>query len=518
MKHSRLRSLGLGIRSHLASSSLTVLLALAACSSSACTSTDASTGGGGQGGGAGGARPGSGGSAQASGGAQGSGGVPGSGGSLAGGGTSGALSTGGRSGNDAGGDTPAGDGGSDAGAATTGRGGRAGSGGVPGTGGISSSGGAASKGGTSGGATSKGGASGTADAAAGGASAGASGAADGSAGSSGDAGAGHGTPPGDLAAAAGTPLVAAHSVTRAMYASYDGKLFQARRPSDGTSKDIGTAGAGGLVDLSTLDAFCSGTTCTVSKLYDQSGNGNDLAQATVANQPTVGFWTAADGTKYPIIVSKGYQWLRNRNQTKKIPTGSSPQTEYFVVHGDYAGRAANTNGCCYDYGNMENHIGDDGPGTMTALYFGDATDWTRGAGNGPWVMLDMENGVFAGGGSIAILNAGSSSVNASDPSLEYPSPNIVTGLAKTDGKSSFALKYGNASSGALSVAWSGSLPTNKNPTSYIPLQQQGGLSLGEGGDGSAMGTGAFSEGAIIAAQTSDATDDAIQASLTTLYR
>jgi hypothetical protein len=33
-----------------------------------------------------------------------------------------------------------------------------------------------------------------------------------------------------------------------------------------------------------------------------------------------------------------------------------------------------------------------------------------------------------------------------------------------------------------------------------------------------MGTGAFSEGAIIAAQTSDATDDAIQANLTTLYK
>ena len=58
---------------------------------------------------------------------------------------------------------------------------------------------------------------------------------------------------------------------------------------------------------------------------------------------------------------------------------------------------------------MEKLISDDGPGTMTALYFGNATDWTRGAGNGPWVMLDMENGVFAGGGAIAILNDGSSS-------------------------------------------------------------------------------------------------------------
>ena len=56
-----------------------------------------------------------------------------------------------------------------------------------------------------------------------------------------------------------------------------------------------------------------------------------------------------------------------------------------------------------------------------------------------------------------------------------------------------------------------------NPTPYIPLQQQGGLSLGEGGDGSNMGTGAFSEGVVIAAQTTDATDNAIQTNLTTVY-
>jgi hypothetical protein len=342
------------------------------------------------------------------------------------------------------------------------------------------------------------------------------------AGASGSAGAGGGTqlgtPPGDIAMSAGTPMVAAHSVTRAMYAAYDGKLFQARRPTDGKTQDINTASAGGLVDLNALNTFCANTTCTVTKLYDQSGNGNDMTQTATASQPTVGFWTAGNGAKYPIVVSKGYQWLRNRNQTSKIPTGSNPQTEYFVVHGDYAGRAAGTNGCCYDYGNMENHIGDDGPGTMTALYFGDATDWTQGAGAGPWVMLDMENGVFAGGGGITILHHLPQSENANDPSLKYAAPNIITGLAKTDGKMNFALKYGNASTGTLSTAWDGSLPTNKNPTSYIPLQQQGGISLGEGGDGSAMGTGAFSEGAIIAAETSDATDNAIQANLTTLYR
>jgi hypothetical protein len=387
--------------------------------------------------------------------------------------------------------------------------------------GTATGGGGSGAGGSSGAGTGTAGSAGKGGASGGGGTAGTAGAAGkgGGGGSAGSAGSGQtGTLPGDIAAAAGTPMVAAHSATRAMFAAYNGKLFQARRPTDGTTQDINTVAAGGLVNLTALNAFCAGTTCTVTKLYDQTANGNDMSQATVASQPTVGFWTASDSTKYPMIVSKGYQWLRNRTAVKKIPTGSNPQTEYFVVHGDNAGRAAGTNGCCYDYGNMENHIGDDGPGTMTALYFGDATDWTRGAGNGPWVMLDMENGVFAGGGAIAILNAGTASVNASDPSLKYSAPNIVTGLAKTDGTKNFVIKYGNSSSGALSTAWNGSLPTNKNPTSYIPLQQQGGISLGEGGDGSAMGTGAFSEGAIIAAQTSDATDNAIQTNLTTLYK
>ncbi|HOV78220.1 MAG TPA: arabinofuranosidase catalytic domain-containing protein, partial [Sedimentisphaerales bacterium] len=39
--------------------------------------------------------------------------------------------------------------------------------------------------------------------------------------------------PGDIYAAAGCPLVAAHSTTRALYASYNGPLYQVLRQSDG---------------------------------------------------------------------------------------------------------------------------------------------------------------------------------------------------------------------------------------------------------------------------------------------
>ena len=310
-----------------------------------------------------------------------------------------------------------------------------------------------------------------------------------------------GTPPGDIAAKAGTPLVAGHSMTRALYSAYNGKLFQVRRASDGKTQDISVTGAGGTVDMAALNTFCSGTTCSVSLLYDQSGNTNDLPQATPANQPTVAYWSLSDGTQLPMVVTVSKQWLRNRTATKKIPTGSASQTEYFVVHGSYFNSK-----CCYDYGNMETTIHDDGAGTMSALYFGSSTDWTKGAGTGPWGMTDYENGLFAG----AVKDPGGTNPNY--PSLAYPGNNLITVLTKSNGTTSWALKAGNAATGPLNTYWNGALPSG-----YSPLKQQGGLSLGEGGDGSNLGSGAFSEGVVIAAVTSDATDDLIQANLASVY-
>jgi hypothetical protein len=310
-----------------------------------------------------------------------------------------------------------------------------------------------------------------------------------------------GTPPGDIAAKAGTPLVAAHSMTRALYAAYSGKLFQVRRASDGKTQDIGVTAAGGSVDMAALNTFCSGTTCSVSLLYDQSGISNDLPQATPANQPTIAYWSTSDGAKLPMAVTVSKQWLRNRTATKKIPTGSASQTEYFVVHGNYFNSK-----CCYDYGNMETTIHDDGAGTMSALYFGSSTDWTKGAGTGPWGMTDYENGLFAG----AVKDPGGTNPNY--PSLAYPGNNLITVLTKSNGTTSWALKAGNAATGPLNTYWNGALPSG-----YSPLKQQGGLSLGEGGDGSNLGSGAFSEGVVIAAVTSDATDDLIQANLVSVY-
>ena len=53
-------------------------------------------------------------------------------------------------------------------------------------------------------------------------------------------------------------------------------------------------------------------------------------------------------------------------------------------------------GCCFDYGNSEVNDKDDGPGTMEAIYFGNA-HWrgNTGAGDtGPWVGADLEQGMY----------------------------------------------------------------------------------------------------------------------------
>src|SRR5262249_38948 len=54
--------------------------------------------------------------------------------------------------------------------------------------------------------------------------------------------------PCDIYAAGGTPCVAAHSSTRALYGSYGGPLYQVRRLSDNAVKNIGVLDRGGYAD------------------------------------------------------------------------------------------------------------------------------------------------------------------------------------------------------------------------------------------------------------------------------
>src|SRR3979411_2059801 len=80
----------------------------------------------------------------------------------------------------------------------------------------------------------------------------------------------------DIDASGGTPCVAAYSTTRALFASYNGPLYQIQRVSDSSKLNIGLKSAGGVVNSAPQVSFCSGTTCTITQLYDQTANGNNL--------------------------------------------------------------------------------------------------------------------------------------------------------------------------------------------------------------------------------------------------
>ena len=77
--------------------------------------------------------------------------------------------------------------------------------------------------------------------------------------------------PCDVYAAASDPCVAAHSSTRAMYASYNGPLYQVLRQSDGRTLDIGVvqpsgSDAGGYANAAAQDAFCANTYCWITTI------------------------------------------------------------------------------------------------------------------------------------------------------------------------------------------------------------------------------------------------------------
>ncbi len=336
--------------------------------------------------------------------------------------------------------------------------------------------------------------------------------------------------PGDVIKAGGTPVVAAHAVTRALFAAYTGPLFKALRDSDKQEKDIGIVAATGLVDMTALNAFCSGTTCKVTTLYDQSGNGNDMWRGDVAsNAPMdngeapklcdlmpIEYMQLSDGSKLPVVVETGAMWkskamcLRNRDKTKNMPVGAEPQTTYAIFHAKYL-----NNNCCFNYGNTGKRIHYTGPGTLSALNFSKIEFWSKGTGSGPWVMVDWEQGVYAG--NIAKCGSGAAPTAECTTTGENVNPSItfdvVTTLFKHDGTKHWAMKAGNAKEGDLAV--SVELPTL--PKGYSPLKQEGGLGLGEGGAGDPNGTGGFSEGAVIAGETVDAVDNAIQKSIVSVY-
>ncbi len=306
--------------------------------------------------------------------------------------------------------------------------------------------------------------------------------------------------PCDIYAAGGTPCVAAHSTTRALYASYNGPLYQVRRASDNSTRDIGLLSAGGYADAAAQDSFCSGTNCVITVIYDQSGRGNNLTQApgggAAGGPDNLANATAAPTTvgghkAYGVFVAPGTGY-RN-DHTSGIATGDNPEGMYAVFDGTHY-----NGGCCFDYGNAETSNNDTGNGHMEAIYFGNIRVWGYGTGNGPWVMADLENGLFSG------VNAG---YNANDPTVNY---RYLTAIVKGQ-PNHWSIRAGNAQSGGLSTYYSGSRP---NVSGYNPMHKEGAIILGIGGDNSKGSAGTFYEGVMTSGYPSDSTEDSVQANIT----
>ncbi|CAH0034061.1 unnamed protein product [Clonostachys rhizophaga] len=309
--------------------------------------------------------------------------------------------------------------------------------------------------------------------------------------------------PCDIYASGGTPCVAAHSTTRALYSSYTGALYQVKRGSDSTTTNVAPLSAGGVANAATQDSFCSGTTCLITIIYDQSGRGNHLTQAPPGGfqgpeangydnlASATGAPVTLNGQKaYGVFVSPGTGY-RNNN-ANGIATGDAAEGMYSVLDGTHY-----NSGCCFDYGNAETSSKDTGNGHMEAIYFGTSTAWGSGSGNGPWLMADLENGLFSGV---------SSGYNSGDPSI---TSRFFTAVVK-GGPNLWALRGGNAASGSLSTYYSGIRPT---ASGYNPMSKEGAIILGIGGDNSVSAQGTWYEGVMTSGYPSDATENSVQANI-----
>jgi hypothetical protein len=322
--------------------------------------------------------------------------------------------------------------------------------------------------------------------------------------------------PCDVYAAAGDPCVAAHSSARALYAGYNGPLYQVLRQSDGKTLDITVvkpsaspvADAGGYADAAAQDAFCANTWCWIVRLYDQSGKGNHLVQAPRGgfsgpamggfnNVPVAGLApiTIMGHKAYGVFIEPGMglRW----NDAHGTAVDDQAEGQYWVIDGHHY-----NSGCCFDYGNAETDSRDDGNGTMETTYYGNAGAWYHGPAPGPWIMTDQENNLVG-----CVNSAGNNKYCAELPNMTR---RFVTAMAKGEAHHWTSLG-GDAQKGSLSVMFNG----GRVNATYDPMRKQGGILLGNGGDNSNGSQGTFYEGAMTAAGTfpTDATDQKVQANV-----
>jgi non-reducing end alpha-L-arabinofuranosidase len=287
-----------------------------------------------------------------------------------------------------------------------------------------------------------------------------------------------------------TPCVAAFSTTRALYSAYTGPLYQVTRQSDKAHANIGLL-PDRYVNAAAQDTFCVKTSCTITKLYDQSPNHNDLTPAPpggAARGPGPNGYdipaaakalpaTVAGHKVYGIAISPGMGY-RN-DSPKQTAVNGQPEGVYMVTS------ALNLNGkCCFDFGNAETNNLDNKAGHMDAINI-----MCHGNPCSPDAGLDMEDGIY---GHLKVP----------------PGTTFVTDMGTSDGQHTYAIYQGNARSGTLTTT--GSIPL---PSGYQPMRQEGAIILGIGGDNSNSAKGYFFEGVMTRGMPNTQAMEAVQSNI-----
>jgi hypothetical protein len=279
-------------------------------------------------------------------------------------------------------------------------------------------------------------------------------------------------------------------------------------------------GAGGVANAAAQDTFCAGATCTISIIYDQSPNKNDLKPAPAGGAAAspdnpanaTGVKTTINGHgAYGVFIKSGIGYRAGCTGcgvavAKGTATGDQAETEYMVTS-----QNGLVDACCFDYGNAETDSHDDGNGTMEAVYFGGGVVWGTGSpgghNNGPWVMADLENGLYAGW-----ENNQDQNISTNTP-LRLP---FVTAVlvgdtaAQNAGKGRFALYGGDATAGTVKTMYDGIRPAKPG---YVPMKKQGSIVLGISGDNSKSSAGQFFEGVMATGAATLATVNALQGNI-----
>ena len=311
------------------------------------------------------------------------------------------------------------------------------------------------------------------------------------------------TGPCDIYRQGGTPCVTAHSTTRVLDSRYRGPLYQVQRDSDGATLDI-RATRDGYADAAAQDAFCAGTVCRITVIYDQSGMGNDLLPAPPGtflgpdkggfNNPALADMAPAllDGHKvYGVYIMPGMGY--RCNNARGLAIDDEPEGMYYVIDGKHY-----DSGCCFDYGNSSTNGRAVGTGTMETTYYGTSTAWGRGNGDGPWIMSDMEAGLFSGYGA---------------KQNDVPSITdwrFVSVYVNGGGGNQWDLRGADAAMPEVTTFYSGVRPGTPDSDAYYPMHKKGGMLLGNGGDNGNGSAGTFYEGVMTVGYPSDETIAAVQ--------